>query len=334
MTTTDERRTQADENRARYAEAKARYEAGLEKARTWVWERMTLPRYGGTRRIREKVTVAYNPDGWRCDGSGSYRGEICATLMQFDSYPHPPGTTGREQWDEDHGSYKVPPYGDIEHSVPTTWKIRVSSKARFGATRGGTWCDRCLPLEFRPQADGSPPPEFGPLAGQEPPKKREPRTEPKDPARYAIPDALDPAKVSYWYRPDRGGDKGALKAWPPQRNTWGQLLYKDMPDGKAHTAAGHAFAEAHWARVRQARKAAAAEIEANPELAAARFARYQTSCCACGRAMWDERSVTYGIGPECRRYANPEFLSRMLEVTKLAFAERELRHDEREVRAS
>jgi hypothetical protein len=39
---------------------------------------------------------------------------------------------------------------------------------------------------------------------------------------------------------------------------------------------------------------------------------------------WDERSVTYGIGPECRRFATPEFLSQMLEVMKLALAEADL----------
>jgi hypothetical protein len=34
--------------------------------------------------------------------------------------------------------------------------------------------------------------------------------------------------------------------------------------------------------------------------------------------------VTYGIGPECRRFATPEFLSQMLEVMKLALAEADL----------
>ncbi len=72
------------------------------------------------------------------------------------------------------------------------------------------------------------------------------------------------------------------------------------------------------------RKAAVVEIDSNPELAAARFARYSAAGCCCGRAMWDERSVTYGIGPECRKYAAPEFLSQMLELTKVALAEAEM----------
>jgi hypothetical protein len=305
------------------AKRMADHDAGLAKVQTWEWERMVLPS-GTTRRTRQKVTVQYNPNRWR-RATGGYSQEICGTLMQFDAYPHPPGKTWREQWDEDHGTHRVPPYGDIEHSVPTVWKVTTRDKARrFTTESGNTWCDRCLPARFRPQSDGSPPPEFGPLAGQEPPRKREPRTEPRDPARYAIPDPLDPGKVSYWYRPERGRDKGKLRPWPPQRNTWGRLYYRNMPDGSARTAANRAFADAHWAKVRQARKAAVAEIEASPELAAARFARYAVACSACGKAMWDERSVTYGIGPECRRGASPGFLSRMLEVTKQVFAEVEL----------
>jgi hypothetical protein len=131
-------------------ERKADRDAGLAKVQTWEWERMVLLR-GTTRRTRQKVTVQYNPHGWRRDTSG-YSQVICGTLMQFDDYPHPPGKTGREQWDEDHGSHKVPPYGETEHSVPTVWKVRTASKARYGVDRGGEWCDRCLPARFRPQA--------------------------------------------------------------------------------------------------------------------------------------------------------------------------------------
>jgi hypothetical protein len=216
--------------RAQYVERQAASEAGLAKVQTRAWERMALPR-GTTRRTRQKVTVQYNPDGWRRDAAGGYGEEICKSLMMFDAYPHPPGVHWREQWDEDHGTREVPPYGDHEHSVPTVWKVRTTSKARRGVDHGGIWCDRCLPPQYRPQADGSPPAEFGPLAGQEPRKKREPREGPRDPARYAIPDPLDPARVSYWYRPERGQKKGKLQPWPPQRNTWGQRLYKKRPAG-------------------------------------------------------------------------------------------------------
>ncbi|HUY47762.1 MAG TPA: hypothetical protein VMV92_18850 [Streptosporangiaceae bacterium] len=171
-------------DRAHRAERKAAYEAGLAKVQTWEWERMVLPR-GTTRRTRQKVTVQHNPDGWRRGSPGGYGQEICRTLMQFDAYPHPPGKTWREQWDEDHGTHKVPPYGNIEHTVPTIWKVRAASKARHGVDRGGEWCNRCLPAQFRPQADGSPPPEFGPLAGQEPRNKREPQQEPRERAASA-----------------------------------------------------------------------------------------------------------------------------------------------------
>jgi hypothetical protein len=317
--------------RSVYEERKAAHDAGLGKVQTWIWERMVLPR-GTTRRTRQTVTVEYNPDGHRRGAPGAYTQEICKTLRQFDAYPHPAGKTWRAQWDEDHGTHKVPPYGDIEHAVPTVWKVRTSGRARpFSTEQGGEWCDRCLPAQFRPQPDGSPPPEFGPQAGQEPRKKREPREGPKDPARYAIPDPLDPGKVSYWYRPERGQEKGKLLPWPPQRNKWGQRLYrKDLPvpGEPSSSPANRAFAAAFWDRVREARETAIAEIEANPELAAARFARYCKCCCACGKVMWEERSVVYGIGPECRRGASPEFLSRMIEATKQAFAEAALARTE------
>ena len=107
---------QAAQAQARYEERKAARDVGLAKVQTWEWERMVLPR-GTTRRTRQKVTVRHNPNGWRRDTSG-YSQVICKTLMQFDGYPHPPGKTWREQWDEDHGTHKVPPYGDIVPKDP------------------------------------------------------------------------------------------------------------------------------------------------------------------------------------------------------------------------
>ncbi|HEY3035339.1 MAG TPA: hypothetical protein VGJ54_11890, partial [Streptosporangiaceae bacterium] len=140
----------AEQIQARYVERKAARDAGLAKVQTWERERMVLPG-GTTRRTRQKVTVQYNPNGWRRDGAGGYSQEICNTLVQFDAYPHPPGKHWREQWDEDHGTQSAP-YGDIEHSVPTVWKVRTADKARRFTTergrsgrsgRGRGWFRRC-----------------------------------------------------------------------------------------------------------------------------------------------------------------------------------------------
>jgi len=97
-----------------------------------------------------------------------------------------------------------------------------------------------------------------------------------EPVRHTGP--ARPVEGVYWYR----DSKGRLAPWPPQRTTWGRLRYRDMPDGSERTAANRAYAGAHWARVREARRAAAAEIEADPQAAAARFARYSSACCCRG----------------------------------------------------
>ena len=84
-------------DRASYAERETANEAGLAQVQTWEWERMVLPR-GTTRRVRQKVTIRYNPAGW-CKSPGGCWQETCQTLMKFDRYPHPAGSTWREQWD-------------------------------------------------------------------------------------------------------------------------------------------------------------------------------------------------------------------------------------------
>ena len=36
-----------------------------------------------------------------------------------------------------------------------------------------------------------------------------------------------------------------------------------------------------------------------------RFAVLQSTCCCCGRALTEDRSKAYGVGPECREGMSP-----------------------------
>jgi len=146
--------------------------------------------------------------------------------------------------------------------------------------------------------------------------RAQPMTPPVEGARYfAVTDPLDPAKVSYWYRPTEGRHAGAITPWPLRRNSWGALYRKDVAAG----ADGRAYAIEHFARVARARQDAEREIDRDPVAAAQRFARLAIRCCCCGKALTDDRSKVYGIGPECRRGASPAFLALLVEQVKAAY---------------
>ncbi len=127
------------------------------------------------------------------------------------------------------------------------------------------------------------------------------------PDYFAVPDPLDPSKLSYWYRPKRGKKAGQLRGWPPRRNDWGVLYRKDVLAQPPEQRADYQIA--HWQRIRAAREEIAKTIDADPTLAAARFAACHSICCCCGKGLTDERSKAYGIGPECRSGMKPETLT-------------------------
>jgi hypothetical protein len=138
---------------------------------------------------------------------------------------------------------------------------------------------------------------------------------------FAVPDPLDPAKMSYWYLPKKGWMKDKLQPWPPRRNKWGALWIKDVPeqvrnDKKAYTE----YITAHFNRVRLARIDVERIVSADPQLAAVRFSHLAIRCCRCGKALTEQRSKTYGIGPECRQGASPDYLSDLLELVKTVYA--------------
>ena len=137
------------------------------------------------------------------------------------------------------------------------------------------------------------------------------------PDYFAVPDPLDPTRLSYWYRPKRGRKAGKLQPWPPRRNRWGTLLRADVlaqPSEQRET-----YQVDHWRLVREGRLQVARQIEDDPIGCAARFAAARSICC-CGRALTDEHSKAYGIGPDCRQGIRPDVLAALIERMAAAHA--------------
>lgn len=138
------------------------------------------------------------------------------------------------------------------------------------------------------------------------------------PDYFAVPDPLDPEKLSYWYRPKRGRKAGKLQPWPPRRNDWGRLTLgalQGMPSYQRED-----FQVRFWAQVREARRSVNHQIDTDPIGCAARFAAAQSICCCCGKGLTDERSKAYGIGPDCRSGIEPEVLATLIERMTVAHA--------------
>jgi Family of unknown function (DUF6011) len=118
--------------------------------------------------------------------------------------------------------------------------------------------------------------------------------------------------LAYWYRSPRGKDAGKIKPWPPRRSSFFKLLHSDVPRLPADERKAWVlrwFAERHemeWSAI--------LEIEEDPERCSAQFASLQAFCCCCGKGLDDERSVAYGIGPECRSGLSADVITRIIEM--------------------
>ncbi len=128
--------------------------------------------------------------------------------------------------------------------------------------------------------------------------------------RWLDPDWLGTTRLSYWYRPKRGKKAGQLQPWPPRRNRWGRLTWAEVNAQPLDQRED--FQIQHWAKVRAGRQEVARRIDADPELAAARFAEARSICCCCGKGLTDERSKAYGIGPDCRQGIDPQVLTALI----------------------
>lgn len=143
------------------------------------------------------------------------------------------------------------------------------------------------------------------------------------PRYFATVDHYDasrlPSKIGLWYESPAGRRKGEIRPWPPRRSDFGRLFHRDIPDEttcrEVHDCTVPEWRDRFWADVRAVRAAAMEQIRQDPQLCAARFARLNAACYVCGRSLRDERSVAYGIGPECRSGASPEVLRRLAGVT-------------------
>lgn len=129
----------------------------------------------------------------------------------------------------------------------------------------------------------------------------------KEDRYFAVPDPDDQAVMTYWREhEDRYGIR-RFSPWPDKAH-YGPVLWKrDLPrDPKAKRA----MREAHWARSREWRTKVRALVDADRFTAGKRFADWQVRCCFCGRALTEEHSKVYGVGPECRAGIPAEVLAR------------------------
>ena len=129
---------------------------------------------------------------------------------------------------------------------------------------------------------------------------------------YAIPDPHDPGVITYWRRKNIKGKRAVRPSfgpWPLKARNGPVLYTRDVP----RDLRGQARAE--WVRdwyatVRHPYDTAVAEaIAADTVKAGQRFAGLTSRCCSCGRALTDDHSKVYGIGPECRAGLTAEALA-------------------------
>jgi hypothetical protein len=272
-----------------------RQEAEMAQVRDWRWERLAYPRNGPkNRRQRQVITVRLHPSGWPRN-RGRLHQHYCHTFGI--------ATEVMRRYFEFHG--------DNHEHHPVIWHVKVkvkgSKRLTFGEG-GGFYCDAHLPEEFRPDGDHQDAP---------PPAPREKR--PPQLRYFATRDEFTTtgrAKVHLWYRVQRGRDEGQIRPWPPQRTSFGTLRQADVPEALrdrwgTSDPALREFKARYFAECRAIRQAAETAIREHPEEAAALFAELNSACCCCGRALTDEYSVIYGIGPECRAGLPPEVLTRL-----------------------
>jgi Family of unknown function (DUF6011) len=272
--------------------------------KVWTWERFTTSQ--GARRQRQIVTAEKHPDYWLCN-YGSEPQQVCGSLAIMAGDGLDP-----DEYREFHGQ---------DHELhPVIW--RATWQLKQGAWRHRQhWCDAHLPDEYRPGVPREVPP---------PVKPRKKAPEASYFATAGHYDRTGQARLHYWYRVKSGRHEGTIRPWPPGRSHFGVLCKRDIPDEQTCRATFDCTPD-EWSRmffadVKDVRTAALREIEEHPEEAAARFAVLQsTCCCCCGKALTDERSRAYGIGPECRAGLSPEALMRISEQAAREHAQQALR---------
>lgn len=124
---------------------------------------------------------------------------------------------------------------------------------------------------------------------------------------YAVVDSHDKGTVSYWRR--SGGTRPQFSAWPPKAAYGPVLLKRDVPPGLYGRERGE-FLTRWLAETRQPYMTRViGALLADPVACRKRFAALTSRCCQCARALTDDLSKTYGIGPECRAGISAEVLA-------------------------
>lgn len=276
--------------------------AALALVRIWTWERYVPGRRGGPRQ-REKVRVEKHPDYWPCN-LGHDSQQICGSLSVMGG----DGGLDPAEYREFHG--------ETHELHPVIWRA-TWGHAQSTTRRRQHWCDAHLPDEYRPGV----PHEVAP-----PVKPRKKQPEPSYYATVGRYDRIGRTRLHYWYRVQRGRDEGRIRPWPPGRSHFGRLALRDIPDvgtcQEVFDCTPREWEQRFWEDVKDVRQAAMREIAECPEEAAARFAVLQSTCCCCGKALTDERSKAYGIGPECRAGLTPEVLKVISDHAAREHAER------------
>lgn len=135
------------------------------------------------------------------------------------------------------------------------------------------------------------------------------------PRHFAVPDPLNPGALSFWFvRSALGADP--IEPWPNAK-AWGAVRRADVPP---EILADRQALE-RWLNDLEASglRAVEAAILADPAAAATRFAEHHRRCFYCGKPLTDERSMAYGVGPDCRRGMA---VADLLDLFKLAKATR------------
>jgi hypothetical protein len=131
---------------------------------------------------------------------------------------------------------------------------------------------------------------------------------------FAVPDprALEADEMTYWYRGQKGRKtkRHVFSPWPsgarygPQLTSWEDVPYpKGSEEAKLYVRAFYKILGEPY------RNAIEEIIHRDPVAAGQRFADWKTRCCFCGKALTNELSKVYGVGPECRKGLPAEVLA-------------------------
>lgn len=133
---------------------------------------------------------------------------------------------------------------------------------------------------------------------------------------FAVPDPADAGLMTYW----RQGRQ--LTMWPPGVKHGPRLAAGDVPKQLRGTQR-RSWIRRWFREIREPWDAAVrAALDADRDLAAARFAAFSARCCCCGRALSDPASKTWGIGPDCREGLPVAWLERFAILAGRAHADR------------